>query len=54
VAFPAEVLRFIRAVEKYDQWWVEEPLSQDDIPGHAEIHRVSPVPIATGEIHATR
>ncbi len=51
---PAEAIRFIRVVEPYDIWWVEEPLPPDDIPGHAEVARTVDVPIATGEIHATR
>lgn len=51
---PTEAIRFIRAVEPYDIWWVEEPLPPDDISGHAEVARTVDVPIATGEIHATR
>ena len=49
-----EALRFIAAVERFDPWWIEEPLMPDDVHGHAEIRRRSSVPIATGEIHATR
>lgn len=51
---PAEAVKFVRAVEAYDIWWIEEPLVPDDIPGHAEIARMVEVPVATGEIHATR
>ena len=51
---PAEAIRFVRAVERYDPWWIEEPLSPDDIAGHAELTRTLDVPVATGEIHATR
>jgi L-alanine-DL-glutamate epimerase-like enolase superfamily enzyme len=51
---PAEAIRFIRMVEAFDPWWVEEPLAPDDIDGHAEIARSVDVPIATGEIHSTR
>lgn len=29
--------------------WLEEPLHPDDVAGHAELRRVSPVPIALGE-----
>jgi L-alanine-DL-glutamate epimerase-like enolase superfamily enzyme len=46
--------RFIERVEEYRPWWVEEPLSPDDIPGHRALAESSPIPIATGEIHATR
>jgi L-alanine-DL-glutamate epimerase-like enolase superfamily enzyme len=52
--YPRDAIRFIRAVEEYDPWWIEEPLSPDDVRGHAEIRRWSLVPVATGEIHATR
>jgi len=51
---PSDALRFIRMVESLDPWWIEEPLHPDDIAGHAEIARATDVPVATGEIHATR
>jgi L-alanine-DL-glutamate epimerase-like enolase superfamily enzyme len=51
---PAEAIRFARAVERYEPWWLEEPLRPDDVAGHAEIARVLDMPVATGEIHATR
>jgi L-alanine-DL-glutamate epimerase-like enolase superfamily enzyme len=51
---PTEALRFARAVERYDPWWLEEPLRPDDVAGHAEIASVLEIPVATGEIHATR
>jgi L-alanine-DL-glutamate epimerase-like enolase superfamily enzyme len=34
--------------------WLEEPLSQDDLRGYAELCRQSPIPIAAGEGEATR
>lgn len=49
-----EALRAIRAFEPHDIWWVEEPLSPDDVAGHADLVRRSPITIATGEIEATR
>lgn len=53
-----EALRAIRAFERAagerGLWWVEEPLSPDDIAGHAELARVVETPIATGEIAQTR
>jgi len=52
--WPSEALRFARAVEAYDIWWLEEPLSPEDVAGHAEIARTLEMPVATGEIHATR
>jgi L-fuconate dehydratase len=45
-----EAIRWIRALERYEPWWVEEPTSPDDVLGHAAIRRgVRPVRIATGE-----
>lgn len=51
---PHEAIRFARAVEHCDIWWLEEPLSPEDIAGHHEIARTLEMPVATGEIHATR
>jgi L-fuconate dehydratase len=45
-----EAVRWIRALEPHDPWWVEEPTSPDDVLGHAAIRRaVRPVRIAAGE-----
>ena len=52
--WPYEAIQFARAVEEFDIWWLEEPLSPEDIAGHAEIARTLEMPVATGEIHATR
>ncbi len=52
--WPHEAVRFARAVEHCDIWWLEEPLSPEDIRGHAEIASILEMPVATGEIHATR
>jgi L-alanine-DL-glutamate epimerase-like enolase superfamily enzyme len=52
--WPYDAIRFARAVESCDIWWLEEPLSPEDITGHAEIARTLEIPVATGEIHATR
>ncbi|MCW2793971.1 MAG: mandelate racemase/muconate lactonizing enzyme family protein [Nocardioides sp.] len=35
-------------------WWFEEPLSPDDVRGHARLRERARTPIATGEIAATR
>jgi len=41
---------WIRALEPWSPWWVEEPTSPDEILGHATIRRaVAPTRIATGE-----
>jgi L-alanine-DL-glutamate epimerase-like enolase superfamily enzyme len=44
----------INALAEVDPFWVEEPLMPDDIRGHATIRSKVRVPIATGEIEATR
>src|SRR6478735_798314 len=45
-----DAVRWIKALEPYDPWWVEEPTSPDDILGHATIRKaVAPLRIATGE-----
>ncbi len=38
-----------RMVEKYDAFWLEEALSQDDLDGYAELSRALDIPVATGE-----
>jgi L-alanine-DL-glutamate epimerase-like enolase superfamily enzyme len=38
----------------YDITWFEEPLPQDDLEGYVELTRVSPVPIAGGEVLTRR
>lgn len=45
-----EAIRQVRALSRFDPYWIEEPTSPDDVLGHAEIARaVSPVGVATGE-----
>lgn len=51
---PAEAIKAARAFEPYDIWWLEEPLPPDNIPGHAAIAAALEMPVATGEIEATR
>lgn len=59
-AYPsaAEAIRAVRAFERAADnrglWWVEEPLSPDDVAGHARLTATVDTPIATGEIHQTR
>ncbi len=38
-----------RMVEKYDAFWFEEALQQDDLDGYAELSRSLDVPVAFGE-----
>jgi L-alanine-DL-glutamate epimerase-like enolase superfamily enzyme len=51
---PADAIRFVRLVEEFDPWWIEEPLLPDYIAGHAAIAAATDVPVATGEIHSSR
>lgn len=59
-AYPtaAEARRAIRAFEDaagaHGLWWVEEPLSPEDVDGHARLVDSVETPIATGEVHQTR
>ena len=43
-----------RMLADYDIVWFEEPLPPDDLAGYIELTRVSPVPIATGEVLVRR
>jgi L-alanine-DL-glutamate epimerase-like enolase superfamily enzyme len=49
-----EALKAVDALAQYDIWWVEEPFAPDDIANHVLLTDHSPIPIATGEIEATR
>jgi L-fuconate dehydratase len=43
-------IEWIRALQQWDPWWVEEPTSPDDILAHQALRRaVRPTRIATGE-----
>lgn len=43
-----------RMLADYDILWFEEPLPPDDLEGHIELTRQSPVPIAGGEVLTRR
>lgn len=43
-----------RMLADYNITWFEEPLPPDDLEGYAELTRVSPVPIAGGEVLTRR
>ena len=46
----AEAIDRVRALARFDPWWIEEPTSPDDVLGHAAIARaVAPIGVATGE-----
>jgi L-fuconate dehydratase len=45
-----EAIEWVRALAKFNPWWIEEPLSPDDILGHGKVARaVRPIRVATGE-----
>ena len=46
----AQAVDWVGALSAYDLYWIEEPVSPDDILGHARVRRgVEPVQVATGE-----
>ncbi|HVD92266.1 MAG TPA: L-fuconate dehydratase [Vicinamibacterales bacterium] len=50
-----EAIARVRALAKFDPWWIEEPTSPDDVLGHAAIAKaVKPIGVATGEHCANR
>jgi L-fuconate dehydratase len=45
-----EAIHWVRALVRFNPWWIEEPLSPDDILGHGQVARaVRPIRVATGE-----
>jgi L-fuconate dehydratase len=45
-----EAIFHMKALARFDPWWIEEPTSPDDVLGHAAIARaVAPIGVATGE-----
>jgi L-fuconate dehydratase len=46
----SQAVAWIRELQRFDPYWIEEPTSPDDILGHALIRQsVAPVKVATGE-----
>jgi L-fuconate dehydratase len=51
----AEAIERVKALARYDIWWMEEPTFPDDVLGHAAIARgIAPIRVATGEHCANR
>src|SRR6202795_3813100 len=46
---PAEATRRIARLAPYDLHWVEEPVAQENLQGHAKVRETSPTPIQAGE-----
>lgn len=46
---PDEAIRRIRTIEKHDIHWVEEPVTAEDLQGHAKVRQAVNASIQTGE-----
>ena len=46
---PTEARRRIERLAPYDLTWIEEPVPQENLSGHAEVRDASPIPIQAGE-----
>ncbi len=45
-----EAIDWVKALEAFEPYWIEEPTSPDDLLGHAAIRAaVAPIKVATGE-----
>jgi L-alanine-DL-glutamate epimerase-like enolase superfamily enzyme len=44
-----EAIRAARALQPFDPTWLEEPISPDDVTGHARVVREGGLPVAAGE-----
>ena len=50
-----EAIEQMKALARFDPYWLEEPTSPDDVLGHAAIARaVAPIGVATGEVCQNR
>jgi L-fuconate dehydratase len=50
-----DAIDWMRQLESFEPYWIEEPTSPDDILGHAAVRRaVTPIKVATGEHVANR
>lgn len=45
-----QAMQYVRRIEQFDPYFIEEPFSPDDIDNHARLAKLTRVPIATGEI----
>ena len=50
-----EAISQMKALARFDPWWIEEPTCADDVLGHVAIARaVAPIGVATGEVCQNR
>ena len=47
-------IKFARLIEKYEPYWLEEPVHADDFRGGAQVAAALDMPVATGENEFTR
>ena len=45
----SQSLKMAKAFEPYDIYWLEAPVSPDDLPGQAKVNALSPIPICGNE-----
>ena len=51
----SEAIAHVKALARFDPWWIEEPTSPDDVLGHAAIAKaIAPIKVATGEMCQNR
>jgi L-alanine-DL-glutamate epimerase-like enolase superfamily enzyme len=51
---PKDAIRLGRLLDEFELRWFEEPVSADDLRGHAEVRAAIDTPIASGETEYTR
>jgi D-arabinonate dehydratase len=44
-----QAIRFANKIERYNPYWLEEPVRADDLKGYAEVVRAIDIPVAGGE-----
>jgi L-fuconate dehydratase len=50
-----QAIEWMRKLAEFEPWFIEEPVSPDDILGHARVAKaVAPIKVATGEMCANR
>jgi L-fuconate dehydratase len=50
-----EAISQMKALARFDPWWIEEPTCADDVLGHAAIAKaIAPIGVATGEVCQNR
>ena len=45
-----QAMQYLRRMEQYDPYFIEEPFSPDDVESHARLAKLTRIPVATAEI----